>query len=633
MQKLYIHIALLVCVSTTIIAQSDTLTIAQTAQQPSTLSSLFDKRLNTYSLNSKLFYAKSLGNYSFFVSEDFRSTVIKSNVNSIKDENYLTFSNAYKVYRFLDLGFLFNSNTYSDDRRLTINKTSTLHGQLFANIKPVDKISLTPFAGYSENQQVAVTDQGPIYGTELLIDNFAIDDFILSGNARFENEDISPRKNTYRFVKLNINSSIEQFLSNNLQFNFIEQRRDFYFETDSLTSDAFGIKNNIQSRIEDQYELQNRLYYIPPNSNFSLNLNGRIFWRNIDRDTKYILADNVTQSSFDTKIEEFKIDLGSSATYRLNDFRSRIRISYSEKEEKHSPKPIEGANEIFFRERETIEEQKNNSAKVITLASQTVYDLSDADRFSLSLFHRKLIYDTPSEENFDDRDELLTTAKLTYLRNINYFFDFFVNLEGSLNKIVYIFAERSSNNNIKRFLKLESGGIYRSKNVVSSNRAEVSANYTVYDFEDLNPNFKSFSFRQFAFRDSTVIKWNNRLKTELTGYLKLSEQGDFKWSDFANQPVRFLEEIYAEPKTFYVFDRLELGLGLRFFQLSTFTYNDENEKTLSTRYSSIGPLVDIRLLMNNKLRLKLYGYYEFISNEGNNKNEQANLNLQVDWML
>jgi nucleoside-specific outer membrane channel protein Tsx len=169
--------------------------------------------------------------------------------------------------------------------------------------------------------------------------------------------------------------------------------------------------------------------------------------------------------------------------------------------------------------------------------------------------------------------------------------------------------------------------------VISSNSAEVSANYTVYDYEDLNPNFKSYSFRQLAFRDSTIIKFSRKLKSEIHAYLNISEQGDFKWNNFSNQPVRYLQEIYAEPKFFYSIGQLELGLGIRLFELSTYNYNDKNEKELSSRYTSIGPLTDIRLLMNDSLRLKVYGYYEFISTESSNKSEQANLNIQVDWLL
>lgn len=611
---------------------ADSLTFFE-SRSPSSLSSLFDKRLNTYSLNSRFNYSNSFGNYSFTIFENFRSTVTKATPNSIKDENYLTISNRYSISKFLAFGIMLNNNTFSDDRRLSINKTSVMHGQIFADFQPAPEISLIPYGGISQNQQVAVLDKGVIYGSEANVTKLRFDDFVITGNAKFHNEDITPRKNTLRLVNIDLLTDIETDISNNFSVRFTEQRRDFYFESDSVTANTFGITNNIQSRTEDQYQLQNRLLYFSPVNNFSLDLNGRVFWRTIDRSTRYIVVDKITQSSFDTKIEEFKIDLNTSASYSTSDFKGGVRLNYSEKEEKHSPKQIDGANPIFFKERENIETQKNNSAKLITLAAEASYDLSGNDHLSLSMFHRKLVYDTPSDLNFDDRDELLTSARIMYLRNLNYFFDLFINFEGSINKIVYIFAERSSNNNVKRFIKLSSGGIYKSKNVISSNSAEVSANYTVYDYEDLNPNFKSYSFRQLAFRDSTIIKFSRKLKSEIHAYLKISEQGDFKWNNFSNQPVRYLQEIYAEPKFFYSIGQLELGLGIRLFELSTYNYNDKNEKELSSRYTSIGPLTDIRLLMNDSLRLKVYGYYEFISTESSNKSEQANLNIQVDWLL
>ncbi|MCZ7603697.1 MAG: hypothetical protein M5R37_12575 [Melioribacteraceae bacterium] len=613
--------------------QLDSLLYGGDIQVQPSLTSLFDKRLNTYSLNTNFNYNHSWDKYKFTLFDNFRSTVIKSNTNSIKDENYFSFSNQYAFFDFLALGIRLNNNTFSDDRRLSINKTSVLHGEVFAEISPLQHLKIIPFGGISHNQQVALLDKGLIYGTLANLSDFRFDNIILKADVKFQNEDISPRKNTFRLIKFDIATDIESEIFNNFSARFSEQRRDFYFESDSITSSKFNITNNIQSRTEDQYQIHNRLFYFSPLSNFSVDLNGRIYWRNIDRATRYVVIENVTQSSFDTKIEEFKIDFNISGTYRLSDFRTSAKINYSEKDEKHSPKAIEGVNQIFFDEREKIESQKNNSAKLVTLTLQTEYDLSSSDHFTLSLFHRKLVYDTPSDLNFDDRDELLSTVRLRYLRNINYFFDLFINLEGSLNKIVYIFAERSSNNNIKRFIKLASGGVFKNRNIISSNSAEVSANYTVYDFEELNPNFKSFSFRQFAFRDSTVIKFSNKLKSEIQGYVKLSEQGDFKWSNFSNQPVRFLEEIFAEPKLFYTIGELELGIGLRFFELSTYNYNSKNEKVLSGKYSSIRPLTDIRFIMNNRLRLKIYGYYEFITSESGMSKEQANLNLQVDWIL
>ena len=206
-------------------------------------------------------------------------------------------------------------------------------------------------------------------------------------------------------------------------------------------------------------------------------------------------------------------------------------------------------------------------------------------------------------------------------------------MEGSYNHIVYIFAERSSNNNIRRVLKLSGGGSYGGKNFRSTNIAEVSANYTVYDFEDLNPNFNSFSFRQFVFYDSSSVKLSKRMDFNFYSYIKLSEQGDFQWTNFTGKPARFLNEFYIEPKIIYHYDIFSLGIGFRFFSLLTYNYNEELEKELNSEYTSQGPSSNLRILIFNRLNLFVEGWYEFINTEQNSKRELVNMRLRLTWNI
>jgi hypothetical protein len=249
------------------------------------------------------------------------------------------------------------------------------------------------------------------------------------------------------------------------------------------------------------------------------------------------------------------------------------------------------------------------------------------------LFHRKLIYDTPNENNFDDRDELLSTLRIGYSHKFNPLFSMYLNLEGSFNHIVYILSERSSNNNIRRVLKFSTGGNYNGKTFSSTNVAEVSANYTVYDFEDLNPNFNSFSFRQFVFYDSSSVRISNRMNFNFYTYIKLSEQGDFNWSNFTGKPARFLNEYYLEPEFIYNYKIISLGLGLRYFSLLTYNYNANIEKEIDSEYTSMGPSSSLSVLIGTRLNLKVNGWYEFINTEQNSKREIVNLRIRLDWNI
>jgi len=123
-----------------------------------------------------------------------------------------------------------------------------------------------------------------------------------------------------------------------------------------------------------------------------------------------------------------------------------------------------------------------------------------------------------------------------------------------------------------------------------------------------------------------------RVYLDFLGYAKLSEQGDFDWTSFSNNPDRFLAEYYLEPMMSIKSDNINMGLGIRFFSLQTFNFNSANVKYLASEYSSIGPITNFSLRMQN-LDLYFYGWYEFINNEKDIKRELANLSLSVNWKL
>jgi hypothetical protein len=237
--------------------------------------------------------------------------------------------------------------------------------------------------------------------------------------------------------------------------------------------------------------------------------------------------------------------------------------------------------------------------------------------------------------NDDDRDELLSILRLRYSHFLSPFFEAYLNAEGTYSHVVYLFASRSANNNINRVLRLALGGIYKGARFSSLNNFEVTANYTVYDFEDITSSLRSISFRQFTASDSTHLKITNLLSLLVSGYVKLTDQGELDWDDFAERPSRYLEEIYADPKIGFIFDYTFVAFGLRYFSLRTYNY-DEKTRIPDTRYLSLGPLFELQI-GTNSLYLKLNSWYEFItvtsaagaaSQPGS---ERLNIILAMNW--
>jgi len=611
-------------------SQLDSLDIIKNPSLTNYFYNTFDKQLNTFNLHSILLMNIKASSFRFSVNENYNTTYIRAANASTRDEHMFSATGYYDMSSYYNFGLSVNNNIYSDSRQIEINQASMSNLLVFAQLNPFAKISIAPFAGYENNRQIGENDYGAVYGGEGMLDNYSASDFILQSQIKFQNEDISPRKNTLRFFNFAAIDSFSNDFRNKINFQYFQNRKDFFYLADSTTAAKFNITNNIQSRIETINVLEDSLSYDRFLNLFSLDLAGRFTWRTIDRDTRYRTLTNQSASSFDTKINESKLEFESTTSYLTENFFSALRFDYSERDEKHITKDFTGSIRSFYDERSDLEGMNNNTAERLSLSFIGGVKLSNSDVLSFSLYQNKLRYDTPSQENYDDRDELLSIIRLRYTKELNPFFNVFIGTEGTINHIVYIYSEESSNNNINRIIKLSTGGSYSGPTVTSTNSFEVSANYTVYDFEDIIQNYQSYSFRQFTATDSSRIKLANRVDFVHFGYVKLSEQGNLRWASFSTNPTRYLQEIFSIPKFVFYYDRSAVSLGLRIYSLNTYSYQDL-VKTLDSKYLSVAPLTEFSLILRKSLNISFIGWYEFISSSSQAGTQQANLTMNVKW--
>ena len=590
----------------------------------------FDKQINTFHLNSQLQLFGNFDNVLIRMNENFGSTFIRNESKNTRDEQHFDLNAKYLFRKDISFGIAGSSSLLSDNRSLGINESAVNYAAVFSELKPIENLRFAPFGGYTSNRQIGVTDNGSLYGVEGLLENLNFSDLNINSVLRFRNEDIIPRRNMIRYYELSVNNNFDRSVSNTIQTFFSQSRKDFYFEADSITSAQFNVNNNIQSRIETAYQIFDRLSYDGFLDIFSLDLAFGINWRIIDRDNRYKTSESVNNGLYDTKIDELKLEIDAATRYASKSFDGIMRFSFYERDEKHQVKRFDGMTQTIYEQKSELEEQKNNNSSRATLSFYGNYKISKTDQLTFSLYQSKLIYDTQSESNDDDRDEILSIIRLRYSRLLTSYFTGFLNLEGTLGHTVYLFASRSSNNNENRIIRLRTGGEYLGSVVKSFNSFEVSANYTVYDFEDVTTNYQSYSFRQFTAIDSTTIQITNDVSLFTYGYLKLSEIGDFNWDNFTARPTRFLEELYIEPRFILNYERSIFSVGLRLFLLNTFAYQ-ENTKKLSSEYLSLGPVAVIDIFAWNKLNIVVRGYYEFITNTNIPDKQQASLFMQVNW--
>lgn len=597
------------------------------------ISTVFNKELSIYSLITNIDYAASIGRLNLKLNENLNSSLLKySGSNTTRDENVFKLSGDYKFDDYFNPGALISSKIYSDSRTTDINTAASNYGILYNRALVENLVDVLPFAGYIEDVQSGISNRGGIYGIQAGLDKTMISEFLVGAGFLFRNEDISPRKNTIRDFKATIENFVESGIQNRFAFYYHESGRDFFFDADTSLRDIFLIEKNLQRRNDKQISFSDEFLYSDLLKNLSLTFRLNFADRVVERTTKYKLPGDRFPTSFDSQIEELKFDLGTGINYLSETLDLKLFASYAERNEKFLLLNPADANPDYFEQRQKNEGNKNNIASQVFLSFNGAYLLSQFDRIDLSLSHFKLRYDTPSLDNIDERDELLSQLRTRYTRTINSNLSLFAGFDFSYGKLVYILAARSSNNNTNRIFKLNTGYNYSSGSVRNYGTFEIIANYLVYDFEDLNPGFKSFSFRQISLVDSANIAISNNLNFEFTGFYKLSEQGDLRWNEYKIKPSREIRELLFLPALVTSVGNYTFKVGLRYYSYhSDIILNGENKE--ENFYIGVAPLTEISALFYNSFLLSIKGWYEQIDSKANNRRYLTTLNLNVKWFL
>jgi hypothetical protein len=237
--------------------------------------------------------------------------------------------------------------------------------------------------------------------------------------------------------------------------------------------------------------------------------------------------------------------------------------------------------------------------------------VSMSDRIELSGSIGILRYDTPSNQNLEDRDELLVALTLATSHRVSHALELGVVLDGTVDHLVYLLRERSANNNYNRVLRLSPRTIYKPAPwLYSLNAFEVLANYTVYDFEQQLPAVKSFSYRQLGWMDSTSVDLTHRIGFDFFAYWKVYERGQLEWSQFLERLESAATELtYAVQCRITPAARTLFAVGVRYFGQTRYKYT-EGVRRVDSFLNSVGPTCTISWNPGPHSRIQFQGWYE-----------------------
>ncbi len=581
-------------------------------RRANTASVLFDRNLNTFNWIGRLSLDTTFVRTRFTASAQLLANIVQPEEGSSaaahtseSTQKNLALGVRHPLTDFAGLDARWTSLVFSDNRGIGLSNAvshTLLTGLAFL---PFDALSVTPMGGYRWDIQGGIRDRGGVIGLETELLPIDLDGYRFSGTGRLRRDAVNPRILENHAAQLGIYKPFGPFSLDSLDIGFLQTRNEFYSRGDSA----------IESRTDRSFSLANLLAF-----EVARNLSASVFVnfgsRLLDKEERPLLDAAYSPTNFSTEIEEFRLDTYLQAAYHSEDNKTSalVRLGYSERSETHraqAPDQMPPNIGVLFGERNKQEQTKDNLAKHVVLTGGVTTPLFASTGLFLTGSAGILRYDTPSELNVEDRDELLIAVSLGIRHSFSRSFEAVLTLDGTMSHLVYLLKERSANNNFNRVLRLAPRTTWHPSPWFSTTNAfEVLANYTVYDFEQQVALVRSFSYRQFSWIDSTQVEFTPRVGLDFFTYLKLYERGLLRWDEFRERTENsYVDRTLAMQLRFSPDQSTVVAVGLRYFSQARYLFT-EAVKSADSFTSSVGPTCAIRWTIGPHSRLQFYGWYE-----------------------
>lgn len=461
--------------------------------------------------------------------------------------------------------------------------------------------------GFERNTQVNITSLGPSFGLNANLEKYEVIDLIMNSSLKGKYSILNPdRKNADLNYSLVLIKEYDSDNRINAALEYKIMNRDFIYYPFNIT-DKYYIEQReeqrINSTLESVFSITGNLY-----GAVKINLSNL----KVSRAYNDSIAD-FSLSYFYRNLNELTLSFNPELKINSQKYIHRAGFIYDLRNEDNFLTKKFSINELIEDELQISESQRDNISSKSGLYSFITFLISSSDTISLNINTSLLQFDTPSNSNYDDRDEFNSIIDLQYSTKFSEVLTASATLNLQLNHLVYIKAQRSALNNWNRVIKFKPEFNYRSSFLSANPSFEILANYTVYDFEDIAPGIKSYSFRQISYKDSIIIPLYRNIRLNSRINLRYFERGIFFWKKFAESPQSNNLEQYYRLMIFYnTFNGSNIGCGFSFFNLRTGVLKADS-KTFSDDYNqqSISLESEIGLNFISGSFISFRGWLEF----------------------
>jgi hypothetical protein len=585
-----------------------------------------DKIANTFTFTGRADVQTALfGVGSFRYVMDTRNTAFRTTTLALRDD---IFSHAEVV---VPLGTTLaaiarQSWTLSQDSRsLGLASLERLNGGVGLRYGTDSLATVEWIGGVESSTQIGRRAGGVVTAMRAALGGIALDEWLMSGTAVLDlNRMDALRTNTDADVRVNIVRPLDGGSELRLSTQFLSLRRQFFTQV-GLLADL-----SVETRAEQRLHIDAAATAVL-SPRLTATLLGSLQSAGIDRQYSQGETD-VPITAVNRRLSELVVDITGELRYQTSSLLLVGGGSLFRRDEQNGVQALFDISDQALAAIRSQENQRDNATVRTRAFAQARWAFSPRDTLSAEASSWLLRYDTPSAQNFDDRDELTTLVTLQYGRRLSSLLAAGVTLSGQSVHLVFLRAQRSALNNVNNVLRLAPYVRIEGSTVQMQPVCEVLANFTVYDFEEQGSSVRSFSFRQISLRDSIVVRLGGTLHLESHILLRYFERATLYWTRFAESPetanlerlTKFL--IFSSPQP-----QLGVGVGIRLYGLEQRTLDGLPGPNTDRRFWA--PEVSIRWTTLSGSDLSIGGWYEFQTIDVTQRRNLPNLLLQARVVL
>ncbi len=580
----------------------------------------FQQELNTYIWTLQVGKALSLeSGLEIRIRERFRSSLLElSDRQKWKDDQNAALSLTYPLLRTIHLHTRFSSFLFKDNQSGFNNDIQTHSGEVGLRFKPDPAVRLQMSLGPKWDQRFQRQDSGLYYRIGGRADQIHWGGYDHTLYLDLGEDHFAVRKNRDVDVGYRVHREFVPGTEDSL----------LVYTTDRQLDNYASLEGNIERYQDRVMGLDNTLVYAI-GSRMQLLLESTI-------ESKTVKVSSLTGTETQQSRERIDtmVDNALTLTYQSGSTFARTRLAYWDQTQEYDV-PVEKTGLPFSQRTAFV--TPNNNSKRLSLSSWFQTPISPRDSVSAYFSLNRFRYDTPDTNNFDDRDEFRFNSRWIYNHLFSAKLEFTLRLNVNLYHMVYIFGERSADNNWNRILRLSPRIRYRLGDWFKLVQTfEVLANYIDYDFEEKTSATKSFVFRKMAVDDSLIVSLTDRSNLVIDYRLQLEENGQLYWDRWSERVLMTRQSHWLRCLWNYSVSRnFSISPGLTLYkrdewrhQLDSFGVERRNQVA---SFTSFGPIFRLRYFPSRQVYISFDGMRQAIDSPNKARYTVNHLNLKLRW--